>query len=153
MDLKETLDEIEKLKSMAEECSIFAKKIEPFLPAGWEARFVIGWPGLLFRSGFYDEAKNAKQDFIKVCALVDQAGIKLTRKPLLEDESLFCLQGEGVYNPKYKFTRPIKIKVRQFNVSECKLEYKERTVRFAKLSEDCLNLGDNKAGQPDDLEN
>lgn len=146
MDLEKTLDEINNLKAMAEKSAIFAKKIEPLLPHGWEARFVIGWPGLLFCSGFHDEAKNTKHDFIKICSLVEQAGIKLEREPWLEGESLFCLMGKGFLKTGDESVVPLRVEVRQFNVSECKLEYEEKFVKIAKLSEDCLNLASNKAG-------
>jgi hypothetical protein len=150
MDLNAKLLEIEQFKELAIEANRLAEKICPLLPDGWTADFIIQWQGLLFSHNDNYEVKpdgySPKLDFIKVCALVEQAGIKLERLPWIMEESLFCLHGTGWHNPGNKFKgEGLKVEVRQFETKECRLEYEEKTVRVAKLSDDCLN-GSNKAG-------
>ena len=84
METEKVLKELDDIREMVAVSARIAAKVEPLLPEGWKATFVVAWPGLNFSSGFGDklESGQAMEDFKHVCSLVNQAtGLKLEREP------------------------------------------------------------------------
>ena len=125
------------------------KKIDPLLPPTWKSNFIIGmWRGLLFcchAESFLEPEKNRPSiDFRYVCDLVEKAtSTKVNRKPWIEGDKFFCLR--GITNMKIDYRHILHIEIRQINPSQCSLEYEDKTIRQAKLTDECLGImGENQ---------
>jgi len=135
-EVEKLIDHIREELKIAED---LAAKIEPNLPAGWKADYIVGgWRGLLF-SQLDSEAKseNALNDFKLVCSYVKQAtGADVKRAPWIVSDFLFCL--EGVADYEYQSRKFLQIRIRQHDVKTCPLVFEEKMVREARLAEPCL---------------
>ena len=133
MNKQEALEQIEEIRLKINSADEICQKIDPLLPEGWESYFVVSWEGLLFANHLSNrKPKHSKNDFKKVCSLVKQIDAKeIHREPWIEDDFVLCLWGKFEYNG-------LRIDVRQFDTSECKIEYEEITEKKAIVSDDCL---------------
>lgn len=124
-----SIAEIKKAKEIVD-------KVDGLLPAGWESDYICGmWRGLLFSCS----EKQSSLEFKLVCKLIEKAtATKLKRNPWIEGKLLFCLKGE-TFVPISELHN-LTVQVRMMNPTECTLEYEEKTVTVAKMSDDCLGL-------------
>lgn len=119
-----------------------AGKVVPLLPEHWESSFVIGgWRGLHFGRFSYDGG-HPVEEFKYVCKLIEIAtGMKMEKEPWVSGESLIALQARLYYpmtNGDVSHPHHLTIQVRLYDTRECKLSFKEKTVREPSLLDDCL---------------
>lgn len=148
MDVESVYRKIDEIKMEVDLAKTVADKLEPLLPLGWKCYYVLNWRGLCVMGDKYYTDKNGdlkenvacnpRNDFKYVCGIVSQAtGKPVNREPWLSGDVLICLLGEVSYE---KDNVRLTIQIRQFDKRDCQLEYEERTVKVAKLSEECLGV-------------
>lgn len=120
-----------------------AKKIEPSLPGGWEARFTPGWGafgGLLLCPKDSFGPETPMDEFALVCKLIGMATGEAVRvEPWTEGDILFCIHGTATIPVKWwGVSSSLKIQARVFKPKDCKLEYETKTVTVCKVPAGCM---------------
>ena len=132
---------LEKLKL----CNGLAKKIKSALPDGWEFDFGSYAHDLDICKGSYSspDTKTDIGEFKLVCKIVEKILNKKLEKTanVGDDDEVNIIWGEQYYQSKQGTYIRICVTIRYpGNMPDCKIEWREKVIREAVISDECLGL-------------